>query len=173
MSDFDFAWPTLLRHEGGYVNNPADPGGATKYGISLRWLKSQGLYGDVNHDLVIDIKDIQALTPDLAAGFYRVSWWDKYGIGRVIDQSIATKLIDTAVNLGTPRAVKIVQNALGTAVDGVLGPKTVKAANDAQASVLLSRMRSLQAALYQSLVNSNPSLQQFLPGWLNRAWDRV
>ena len=90
MSDFELARPTVLRHEGGYVNNPNDPGGATKYGISLRWLKGQGLLGDVTHDMVVDIKDIQALTVDQAAGFYRVQWWDKYGFGRILDQSVAT-----------------------------------------------------------------------------------
>lgn len=179
MSNFELAIPTVLRHEGGYVNNPSDPGGATKYGISLRWLKAQGLYGDLNGDLQVDIADILALTPDKAQEFYRVQWWDKYGFGRIIDQSIATKVFDTAVNMGTPRAVKFAQNAvisLGgvlSAPDGVLGPNTVQAINSQPAAVLLQGLRTQQAAFYKKLATENPKLAGFLTGWLNRAWDRI
>lgn len=176
MSDFNLAWPTILRHEGGYVNNPNDPGGATNYGISLRWLKAQGLHDDQGNDLVVTIQTIQNLTPDEAASFYRISWWVRYGYGRVIDQSVATKLIDTAVNVGAPRAHKFAQAALGTTVDGILGPQTVSAINNAAAAnvtQLLVGMRSRQAAYYQNLASANPRLAEFLPGWLNRAWDRV
>lgn len=178
MSEFLLALPTVLRHEGGYVNNPNDPGGATKYGISLRWLKSQGLHGDVNGDLVVDIADILALTPDTAAGFYRVNWWEKYGFGRVIDQTVATKVFDTAVNMGTPRAVKFAQQAaiaLGfvlSAPDGLMGPNTVLALNSLPAANLLHKYQDLQAGFYRQLA-TDPKLTQFLAGWLNRAYDRV
>ena len=173
MSTFAAAWPTLLRHEGGYVNNPNDPGGATKYGISLRWLKAQGLHGDVNGDLVVDIRDIQALTPDEAATFYQVHWWDKYGYGRINDQSIATKIIDTAVNLGAPRAHRFVQEAVGVTVDGQLGPNTILAVNSYPAPTLLHGIQFRQASYYTMLVENNPRLQEFLAGWENRAYDRV
>lgn len=178
MSSFDLAIGAVLRHEGGYCNITNDPGGATKYGISLRWLKAQGLYGDVNGDLVVDIADIQALTPDLAANFYQVQWWDKYGFGRVLDQTIATKIFDTAVNMGTPRAVRISQQAviasggLISDIDGKLGPESVKGVNDAQPTILLGKMRDLQAAHYRQLA-LDPKLAEFLPGWLNRAYDRI
>lgn len=173
MSTFEAALPTVLRREGGYVNNPNDPGGATKYGISLRWLKSQGLIGDVNGDLRIDIADIQALTPETAGSFYRVQWWDHYGFGRIIDQTLATKIFDTAVNMGTPRAVKIAQVAVGTIVDGVLGSGSIKAINDAQVPILLHRLQDGQAARYKELASENPRLTQFLSGWMNRAYDRI
>jgi len=178
MSIFELAIPTVLRHEGGYVNNPGDSGGATKFGISLRWLKAQGLYGDVNGDLRVDIADIQALTADKAAEFYKVQWWNRYQFGRVIDQTVATKIFDTSVNTGTPRAVMFAQkavNALGwleTSVDGILGPSTVQALNSSPAAILLQKYRDLQAAFYRGLA-SDPKLAQFLGGWLNRAYDRI
>lgn len=173
MSLFQLAIPVVLRREGGYINNPSDPGGATDFGISLRWLKSQGLFGDVNGDLVVDIKDIQALTVDKAEEFYKVQWWDKYGFERVDVQAIATKLFDTAVNLGTPKAVRIAQEAAGAVADGILGPDSLRKLNSQPALPLLRQMQSLQANYYQSLANANPKLDVFLKGWLNRAYDRV
>jgi lysozyme family protein len=181
MSSFELAWPTVLRHEGGYCNNSNDAGGPTKYGISLRWLKGQGLLGDVNHDMVVDIRDIQALTVEDAGGFYRSKWWDKYGFGRVLDQTIATKLFDTAVNVGTPRAVRFAQEAafalgaITATVDGQLGPQSVAAINAQQGSplLLLHRMQDLQATYYRQLAESNPRLAEFLTGWLARAYDRI
>lgn len=178
MSEFLAAWPTVLRHEGGYVNNPNDPGGATKYGISLRWLKAQGLHGDVNGDLVVDIRDIQALTLDTAAAFYRVQWWDKYQFGRLQAQPIATKLFDTAVNIGTPRAVTFAQQAVfvvgGATIDtdGQLGPNSILAINSSPATALLAAFQGLQAEYYRRLAQ-NPKLAGFLAGWLNRAYDRI
>lgn len=172
MSTFELALPPVLRHEGGYSDNPNDPGGPTKYGISLRWLKSQGLHADVNGDLRVDIADIIALTPETAGGFYRVEWWDRYGYGRILDQRIATKVLDTSVNMGAPAAAKFAQVASGATADGVLGPESIRAINDEQPAVLLHRMQDLQALRYRELAQ-NPKLSQFLPGWLNRAFDRI
>lgn len=174
MSTFELAIPTIIRHEGGYINNPNDPGGATKYGISLRWLKSQGLFGDVNGDLRVDIRDIQALTLDKADGFYRVSWWDHYGYGRISEQVLATKIFDMAVNMGAPRAHRIAQDAAGVPVDGVLGSGSLRALNSVLGAPqpLLAHIQGLQAAYYLGLVKANPRLAVFLPGWENRAYDR-
>ena len=173
MSTFELAIPTVIRHEGGYINNPNDPGGATKYGISLRWLKSQGLFGDVNGDLRVDIRDIQVLTLDKADGFYRVSWWDHYGYGRIDVQVLATKIFDMAVNLGAPRAHRIAQEAAGVTVDGVLGSESILALNAVQGpQPLLCRIQDFQATYYRGLAVANPRLAVFLPGWENRAYDR-
>lgn len=176
-SSFEIAVLTVLRHEGGYINNPNDPGEATKYGISLRWLKSQGLLKDPNEDMKTQIEEIQALTVDQAEGFYRVKWWDQYGFGRILDQTLGTKVFDTAVNCGTPRAVRFVQqavNALGRPLvtpDGQLGPQTVERVNSAVAGLLLHKIQDIQADYYRGLA-LNPRLACFLGGWLNRAYDR-
>jgi lysozyme family protein len=173
MSDFEHALPVIMRHEGGYCNNPNDPGGPTKYGISLRWLKAQGLFGDINHDLRVDIKDIIALTPETAGAFYRVQWWDRYGYGRFPNQIIATKLIDTAINVGAPKAHRIAQEAAGCVVDGILGPNTVHAINVGLEPVFINRFRDLQAAYYRNIAQNNPKLAGFLDGWMKRAYDRA
>src|SRR6266481_707309 len=104
MSTFELAIPVILRHEGHFVNNPADPGGATNFGVSLRWLKSQGLAGDINNDGDIDIDDIKILTPAIAGEFYRTKWWNAYQYGNLVAQAVGTKVFDMSVNMGPPRA---------------------------------------------------------------------
>ena len=176
MSTFELAIPTVLRHEGRFVDNPADPGGATNFGISLRWLAANNLLsvlereeGDITQSALNAVK---SMTQEDAEVFYRIQWWDQYGYGRVIGQSIATKIFDTAVNLGARPAHRIAQKAAGVVADGVLGSESIAALNAAQASLLHS-MQDLQAQYYQALVNRNPSLDIFLAGWLNRAYDRI
>jgi lysozyme family protein len=176
MSSFDLAIPVVRRHEGGFVNNPADPGGATNFGISLRWLKSQGLLddlehleGDVTHD---EVQVIKSMTPDEANGFYKQYWWDAYHYENVIAQAIATKIFDTAVNMGAPRAHRFAQQIVGVVQDGVLGPKSFSEINAYPSLKFISNYQNLMANFYRSLA-TNPARQQFLQGWLNRAYDRI
>jgi lysozyme family protein len=175
MSEFSLAIPTILRHEGGYTDNSDDPGGATNYGVSLRWLRSQGLLeelereeGDLHQS---DVQAIKNMTQAEAEGFYRIQWWNRYGYGRLLDQPIATKIFDTAVNMGPVRAHKIAQEAAGATVDGQLGSGSILALNSSSEAPLLHRLQVLQAGVYRQLA-LNPKLAQFLPGWLNRAYDK-
>ena len=145
-----------LSFEGGYAFDPEDPGGETKYGISKR------AYPEV---------DIKSLTLDQAREIYARDYWEKVRCPEIRDDLIAAKLFDTAVNLGSMKAVKILQQAVrylfgvDLAVDGKIGPKTIRACNDCKnPKALLAAMKFLQAQHYVSL--SNP---KFLAGWLIRA----
>ena len=176
MSLFSLAIPIVLRHEGRFVNDSADPGGATNFGVSLRWLKSQGLLteleqeeGDVNQS---DVAAVKAMTQAEAEAFYQKYWWDKYNYTAVAPQAVATKIFDTAVNVGASRAHKFVQQAVGTTQDGVLGAQTLAKVNAANSVLLLATLQTTQAMFYKSLVEADPSRQKFLNGWLARAFDR-
>lgn len=181
MSSFDLAIPIILRHEGGFVNNPADPGGATNFGVSLRWLKAQGLLEDLEHlegDLTNDnvVAVIKNMTVDIAKGFYQRYWWDAYHYGDIVAQAVATKIFDMAVNLGAPRAHRMVQQALGFSLDqrdGIIGPKTLAELNTMSSLTIIINLQNIQAQFYRNLVAANPARQKFLAGWLNRAYDRV
>lgn len=176
MSNFNDAIPTVLRHEGKFENNSADPGGVTNYGISLRWLKSQGLFdelvieeGDKTQD---EVQVIKNMTVAEASGFFKAWWWDKYQYGNFNAQNLATKIFDTSVNLGPPRTHRMLQVILGVVPDGVLGPKSFAEANAMSPSVLVVKFQTAQAQFYRDLVARNPKLEEFLAGWLNRAYDR-
>lgn len=171
---FRTAVETVLKHEGGLVDNPADPGGATNYGISLRYLRGLGDVGDIDKDGDVDEQDIRKLSREQVIAIYRTHWWDRYGLGRIADANVAVKLFDLMVNMGAGSAVCLLQQALNAcgqrvAVDGVLGPKTVEAANRAPAGWLLAELRLAAIRRYLSLTDGNPKLTTFLRGWIRRA----
>jgi lysozyme family protein len=178
MASFDEAIPTILRHEGKLEQNASDPGGITAYGISLRWLKAQGLLEnlklqDKTQDEVQVVKD---LTVDAATALYKSYFWNPYNYGAIDSQLVATKIFDVTVNMGARRSHLIVQNCLGFPPDqrdGLMGPKTIAEINAAGAAPLVVQIQSIQAAFYRQLVATNPKLQPFLQGWLNRSYDRI
>ena len=154
-SDFNQAIKVVLANEGGYSNNPADPGAETNFGISKRSYPSL---------------DIRNLTQDAAAEIYRHDYWL---YGDLNNQDIATKLLDMSVNMGISRAVILCQMALNDigehcGVDGKWGPNTEGAINSADGVILLPEIRTHQSMYYTNLVAQKPELYQFLRGWLRR-----
>lgn len=179
MSTFERAIPEILQHEGGFVNHASDPGGATNWGISLRFLADHLEAGDFDNDGDVDIEDIANMTVDQAAEIYRQFWWDKYNYGLLNDQTVATKIFDMSVNMGASRAHKIVQMALNKAfglqlsVDGVIGNATrgvINACEDDVEQHLLTTICDEQFGFYQRLIANKPSLKVFERGWKNRAY---
>lgn len=159
MALFDPAFEFLLPHEGGLVDDPDDPGGITKYGISKL------TYPEV---------DVANLSVEDAAAIYKRDWWDAHNYDCITDQKIANKVFDLAVNMGASQAHKILQRACGdcgnpTVVDGKFGPNTLAAVNASDATTLLDYMRIHAREFYQDLVRRRPSSQKFLAGWLKRA----
>ena len=173
MSEFNLAIPTILRHEGGLADNLNDPGGITNFGVSLRWLKSKGLAGDLDHDGDVDATDIRIMTKDEATAFYRTFWWNQYKYGLIVAQMVATKVFDAAVNMGAPRAHSLAQGVLGVKQDGILGPKSLGELNAMPSLKFITAYQEAMAQFYRRLVNLNPKRQEFLKGWLARAYDRI
>lgn len=151
---------TLL-HEGGYVDNPNDAGGETKYGISKRSYPS------------VDIKN---LTLEQAKAIYKRDFWDNQAYSQIEDIELASKVFDLGVNMGTKNAVILLQRALKAngfktlEDDGVYGSATEEALRNADAKKLLIALRSEAAGYYRRLVVSNQSQKVFLKGWLSRAY---
>lgn len=179
MSTFDPAIKVVLQHEGGYVNNPNDPGGATKFGISLRFLKGIPEFGDFNGDGIVDIQDIKNMDRADAVTIYKACWWDKYKYYNIDDQTLATKVFDLSVNMGANRAHILLQQALNNAFhlnldcDGVIGPATLSVINeldDSTEQILLTEYCNQVWGFYQRLIANKPSLKVFEKGWKNRAY---
>lgn len=183
---FRAALAHLLVHEGGYVDHPSDPGGATAYGCSLRWLRSLGdgpdadrwPDGDVDHDADVDRADVRALTRADAERLYYDHWWSKgFGPSKGFGQlppGVGEKLFDIAVNAGTTRAAIILQRAIGVPADGRVGAQTMAALHAATVTTpglsrLMHRLCDEQADFYRRLAAKNPRLRAFLKGWLRRA----
>lgn len=120
--DFDEAFERLIAHEGGYVNDPRDPGGETNWGISKR------SYPNL---------DIKALTREQAKSIYKRDYWDRAGANQY-DPELGFAVFDAAVNSGIGNAVRFLQRAVGVADDGNIGPITVAAVKSrSTAKVLL------------------------------------
>lgn len=176
VANFDAAIPYILANEGGYSNNPNDPGGVTNHGISLRFLKTLGLMGDIDQDGDVDADDILALSPAIAKTFYRNSFWNPHKLDKLNSQGLATKILDMGVNLGSSKANKILQSSANFClqghalkVDGVIGPKTLASVNSIDEKLLIPLLISDLSNYYLRLCNINPALNVFLKGWLKRA----
>lgn len=111
MTAFDTAINRVLGNEGGYVNNPADPGGETQWGISKR------AYPKV---------DIVNLSRDQAVQIYRTDFWQRIN-GDLLQPAVASQALDFAVNSGIETAIRKLQVAAGVADDGHFGPITYRA----------------------------------------------
>lgn len=178
MAEFLPAVNNLLRQEGGWVNDKRDLGGATNYGISLRFLREAGQVGndgfkegDLDKDGDVDSDDIRRISQEDAKDIYRKYWWDRYGYSRIKSQEIANLVLSISVNRGPFNAHRLIQKAACTNVDGKFGPKTVAAINSGDQRKLLDAFRIVAEYDYRELVLKNPKLEIYLNGWLNRIYD--
>jgi lysozyme family protein len=186
MSDFLKAWPVLKVHEGTrYSQYGWDPGGATKYGITLRTARALNCIDfDLDDDGDVDSKDIELLTEHDAILFYRL-WWDRYEYGKITDQQVATKIMDMSINMG-PRgyskntnevygAHALVQkalNALGhnVVVDGFLGPKSISEINSCTPRDLVVELCVLQMDHYRKWCDQKADREVARKGLYHRAY---
>lgn len=150
MTEFvwDSAFDLLMLNEGNYVNNPNDPGGETKYGISKK------AYPDL---------DIENLTLEQAKKIYKRDYWDRCKCSFIPD-SLSIALFDFAVNSGTKKAITYLQKALEVTADGVIGNQTIGACNREPTKKVLEKYMDLRLDFLMSLKN----WKYFGNGWGKR-----
>ena len=159
IDNFDFAFEELIGLEGGYVDDPSDYGGETKYGIS----KKQ--YPEL---------DIKNLTLDQAKAIYKRDYWDKMSLDTVKDPDVALELFEQGVNFGIYWAGYHAQRALALlgydlAIDGAIGPVTAGLLNAyGYPETLCKLLNGLQFTRYVDIVSNDPSQKRFFRGWLQR-----
>ncbi|MEA3264172.1 MAG: glycosyl hydrolase 108 family protein [Pseudomonadota bacterium] len=193
------AFDHLMQVEGGYVNDPVDRGGETKFGISLRFLIGEGqidLDGDGAADFDLDMDgdidgaDIRKLTLGDAKFLYHRCFWQR-GQMAMLPRPLGEAVFDQAVNGGMVAAGKLLQRAVNTCllsvkytpkpvalkIDGQIGQATRKAVMfvlrfpGLGMPALVDTYRSAAAQRYRSIVANNPPQKRFLKGWLARAED--
>lgn len=147
-SNFDQAFNFTIGSEGGYVNDPNDPGGETKYGISKR---------SYPHE------DIANLTLDRAREIYHEDFWQVIR-GDDLRLPVAMVVFDGAVNSGTFRSAIWLQDALGVTLDGAIGPITCRAASRVAPDILVPDVLRLRLVFMQTL----PNWQYNAKGWTRR-----
>jgi lysozyme family protein len=123
---FDICLAAVLREEGGFSDHPADPGGATNMGITRRTLAD---WRGVSPWQSLDVAAVKALTREEAARIYRARYWDACAADH-LPAGLDLAVFDFAVNSGPVRAVRTLQELVGTDGDGIVGPRTLAAVRD-------------------------------------------
>jgi lysozyme family protein len=161
MGEFERALAKVLVHEGGYVNHPKDPGGATNFGIT------QGVYDDYRKTVGQKPQPVKAITRPERDSIYRARYWSLVK-GDSLPAGIAYVVFDGAVNSGVGQSAKWLQRALGVPADGVIGPQTIIAARaHDNHDALVRKICDLRAAFYRAL----KTFKTFGKGWLRRLDD--
>lgn len=147
---FISAFESLIGNEGGYVNNPKDPGGETMYGVTARVARAHGYTGAM--------RDLPLATAQEIA---KSEYWDKFDCDE-FDPRIAFQVFDTAYNGGYP--AKWLQLAVGANPDGKIGPATIAAVKAADPTLVIARFNAYRISYYTSL----KTWPDFGRGWANR-----
>jgi len=181
MALFEPAFNHMIKHEGGYANNPSDHGGETYMGISRKNWPGWNGWPDIDN-LKLKMKNEELNSQysilnsrlhsnaDLQGrvrSFYLRNFWTMV-MDEIKDQELANWLFDKAVNMGVQKANLLLQRALHVDEDGVIGMQTRKAINEADPAELLAACRDEAKRYYISIVLHDSTQSCFLDGWLSR-----
>jgi lysozyme family protein len=153
--NFDDAFHKLLGHEGGFVDHPNDPGGATNWGVTERVAKANGYTGHMR-DLPVDV----------AKAIYRKDYWMPIR-AEDLPEALRYAVFDAAVNSGNRQAIQWLQRAVGVTADGVIGSQTLLAVRSQQPETVLRRMLSQRLRFMTDLRHWS----SFSRGWARRIAD--
>jgi len=153
--NFLIAFEKLLKHEGGYSDHSADPGGKTRYGVTEAVAREAGYRGDMRE-----------LPLDLAQRIYKDKYWDAMQ-AEALPVDVRYIVFDGAVNSGITQSAKWLQRACGVKDDGVVGPATIRAANSLASDGLKRRILGQRLRFMATL----PNWPAFGRGWVNRIAD--
>lgn len=161
----------IIRREGGdkYTNDPDDPGGPTKYGITLATLSAW-------RHKKCTAQDVKNMSELEAREIYRMVFYLEPGYSKLSSEILAAVMMDAAVNHGPSQATKQLQRALGFTkadTDGSLGPKTLAAVAVWPPLRLAIRSLTQRGRYYSDIVASHPVEVKFLRGWINRAMELI
>ena len=160
QSNFDASFDLLIASEGGYVNNPKDPGGETNLGVTkaawAAYLRRPVAAGEM-----------KKLTKDMVKPFYKTEYWNKVQ-GDKLPIGIDYLAFDFAVNAGTGQSAKFLQRACGATEDGQIGTNTLGKLATMRPRELIDNFSEIKRRFYKDIVVRKPEQILFLVGWLRR-----
>lgn len=177
MADFASAFAATMKAEGGYVNDPQDPGGETYKGIARN--KNSKWDGWT----LIDLAKQQAKFPANLDGnlplqekikaFYETSYWDIINLDKVEKQMVAASIFDFAVNAGPITSAKLAQITVGAKADGVLGDASVAAINAFDEHKFIALFALNKIARYMHICEKRQESKKFFYGWVKRTLEGI
>ena len=157
--NWDACFAMVLKHEGGFVNHPKDPGGMTNLGVTrTNW--------ELYLDRDVTEADMRALTPEMVKPFYKKNYWDRIR-GDELPSGVDYAAYDLAVNSGTGRAAKYLQQIAGVTADGVIGPRSMEAIKKCDAEDVVDEICNMRMTFLKNL----NTFDTFGKGWTIRVND--
>jgi lysozyme family protein len=151
----------VLQFEGGFVDNPADPGGATNQGVT------QAVYNRFRAEHSLPIQSVRLIQSNEVAAIYQVEYWLAAHCDK-LTHPLDSVVFDCAVNSGVRESTQTLQRALGIEPDGSFGPVTLAASLACNPVATANAFLDLRDQFYNDLATAKPALHQFLRGWLDR-----
>lgn len=164
--NFSKFMPHVLEYEGSdYEDHPEDPGGPTKFGITIYDIANREGISHVNiKKNWTKLKNlVKSLTKEQALKIYKTKYWDKVK-GDQLPSGIDCIICDHGINAGPSKSIRIAQEVLGIEIDGRLGPKTLESLKKAEPKKFIAEFSEGRRNYYKSL----PHFKTFGKGWLNR-----
>lgn len=164
MADFSKALEHVLRNEGGYVNDPDDPGGETYKGIARNMNPKWAGWA------FIDRKDFSnPLLEELVGDFYRDNYWNPVKGDSILSQDVATSIFDFGVNAGVKTSAALAQSVAGVTADGAIGPASMSAINAMDEDHFIAAFTVVKIARYISICKKRTASKKYFFGWVCRA----
>lgn len=173
MADFKKAFELMMGNEGGYVNDPKDPGGETYKGISRNnfpgWIGWEAIdlfkmhrgfpnMLDGNHNLQVEV-----------GYFYETKFWNRIAGGLITEQDVANSIFDFGVNSGVATSARLAQKVVNAKTDGIIGVHTADALNSFNPAHFLAAFAVEKIRRYVEIIQARPESRKYLLGWIIRA----